>query len=87
MNNLTNPTNLKEKLESYLNRSCQAEAEGNRPEAERQFRYALYCEDRSRSDVENAREYVRQAGHVYPDAQSQSEQGIIGGDNETQTTN
>lgn len=76
MNELTNQTSLKEKLESCLNRACQAEAEGNRSEAEWQFRFALYCEGLSRSDVESTREYVRQAGPLYPDTQSQGEQGI-----------
>jgi len=63
MNDLTNQTSLKEKLESFLDRACQAEADY--PEAERLFRFALRCEELSRPDVGNAREYARQAGLVY----------------------
>ena len=69
MNELMNRTSLEEKLETYLNKACQAESEGNYTEAEQQFRYALYCEGRSRSDVENAKEYVRKAGPVYAQCQ------------------
>ena len=87
MNELMNRTSLEEKLETYLNRACQAEAEGNYTEAEQQFRYALYCEGRSRSDVENAKEYVQQAGPIYQHTQSHKEQVNIGDKNDTQIKN
>ena len=87
MNELMNTTNLEEKLDNFLDKACQAEAEGNLSEAEQHFRYALYCEGRSRFDAENAREYVRQAGSIYPPTQSQGEQDIAVDKNETQTIN
>jgi len=65
MSTLTDPANLKHKIESYLDRACQAEAQGNRAEAERFFRFALYCEGLTRADVAVAKDYVQQAGHVY----------------------
>ncbi len=60
---------LAKRLESYLNRACQAEAVGNYVEAERMFRFALYCEGRSRLEVGSAREYAQQARPVYGDSQ------------------
>lgn len=86
MNNLTNQKSLKEQLESYLDRACQAEAEGNYAEAERLFRLSLYCEGLSRPDVGNAQGYARQAGQVYPGARLHVEQGIIREHNETEKT-
>jgi hypothetical protein len=49
----TRQTNLTEKLESFLDRACQAEAAGNKEEAEHIFRLALCCEELSRSDSIN----------------------------------
>ena len=85
MNGLMNTTNLEEKLETHLSRACQAEAEGNHAEAERHFRYALFCEGYLRPDVRSAREYADHAGH--PGARLEGEYAITGDDNETQTTN
>jgi hypothetical protein len=71
MNDLTNAKNLKEKLESFLAQSCEAEERGDRVEAERLFKMALYCEGLSRPEVGSAREYAQQAGCVYPDLHPQ----------------
>jgi hypothetical protein len=76
MDNLTHSKNLKERLETYLDRACQAEAAGNSVEAERQFKFAAYCEGLSRPDVGNAREYVRQIGPVYGNSQRRSDPAI-----------
>ena len=65
MNELTNNKNLKDKLESFLNRACEAEAQGDYVQAERLFRLALYCDGRLRPDVTNAKEYAETAGSVY----------------------
>jgi hypothetical protein len=87
MNEKKNATSLKEKLDSYLDRACEAEVRGDYSDAERLFRMALYCEGLLRPDVGSAREYVKTAGPVYPDARSQVEQGITGGHNETKKAN
>lgn len=58
MNELISSANLKDKLETYLDKACQAEAQGNHVEAERCFRLALYCEGRLRPDVSSAKEYA-----------------------------
>ena len=76
MNDLTNPKNLKEKLESYLDRACEAEERGDRVEAERLFGIALYCEGLSRPGAGGARNYVQQAGPVYGDSQRRLEPAI-----------
>lgn len=55
-----------EKLESYLNQTCDAEASGDRAEAERQFRRAVFYEAKLRSDVVHAKDYVAMVGPVYP---------------------
>lgn len=55
-----------EKLEHYLNLACDAEANGDRVEAERQFRRALCYEGKLRSDVTHARDYAEMVGPVYP---------------------
>lgn len=54
-----------EKLESFLSRACALEAANDRKEAERLFRFALYCEGRSRPEVTSAKDYANQAGRVY----------------------
>ena len=68
MNNSADNMTPKSKIESFLNQACQAEARGNRAEAERFFSFALYCEGLTRADVAVAKDYVQQAGHVYGDA-------------------
>jgi hypothetical protein len=65
MNVLTSQTSLKEKLESFLARACEAEAAGGYREAERLFRMALHCEGHLSPEVTNVSEYVNQAGTVY----------------------
>jgi len=87
MNDLTDHTTLKEKLETYLSRACQAEVDGNYAEAERHFRYALFCEGYLRPDVGGARAHADRAGPVYPGTRLQGEYAVTGDDNETQTTN
>lgn len=57
--------NLVEELEDFLDRACMAESEGNRNEAERFFRLALFCEGTSQPCVPNAEQYVSSAGPVY----------------------
>ena len=70
MNNaeLQNKKRLSEKLDDFLNRSCEAEAKGNYPEAERLFRLALFCEGKIRPDVTDVKLYIEQAGPVYEQA-------------------
>jgi len=70
MNEFTVNTDLGVKLEDFLDKACQAEAAGNRIEAERQFRLALYCEGKLHSDATNARDYVNGASPVYNDVSS-----------------
>ena len=65
MNNSTDNTSPKDKIESFLNRACQAEARKDYVEAERLFGMALYCEGLSRPDVASAKDYTNRAGHLY----------------------
>ena len=65
MNHLPSSVRLQENLETYLNRSCEAEAKGDIPEAERLFKLALGCEGLSQPGVGNVSEYVQRAGPVY----------------------
>ncbi len=55
-----------ERLQHPLHLACDAEANGDRDEAERQFREALFCEGSLRSDVAHAQDYVEMVGPVYP---------------------
>jgi hypothetical protein len=68
MNAQKNPTSLEQKLESFLDRACIAEAGGNLREANRLFRMALLCEGRLRPDVVNYKQYADEAGPVYSEA-------------------
>ena len=62
MDNTEPGGSIKEKLEVFLSRACEAEAEKDFAEAECQFRLALLCDSRMRPDVTDAKEYVRQSG-------------------------
>ena len=55
-----------EKLERHLHLACDAEANGDLNEAERQFRRAVFCESRLRSDVAHGKDYVKMVGPIYP---------------------
>jgi hypothetical protein len=68
MNTLTNPTSLKEKLESFLDRACEAETAGDYRGAEQLFRFALYCEGKLIPEVTDAKQYVDMVGSVYKDS-------------------
>lgn len=60
MSEMTAQKNLKEKLEEFLTRACEAEAKGEQAKAERLFRLAVFCEGKLCPDVVNAKEYVEQ---------------------------
>ncbi len=72
METAVNSMSMAQKLEDFLAQACEAEVSGDKSEAERLFRMALYCEGRLRPDVTDAREYVRQVGPVYPALPAQS---------------
>ena len=59
MDNQTKQTNLKEKINSFLDRACQEEA-GNLVKAEKLFNFALRCEELSCSDRCNTANNVQQ---------------------------
>jgi len=65
-----NTTSLKEKLGSYLDRACEAEARGDYAEAEHLFKLALFCEGRLRPEVTDAKDYVDKSGPMYQEAKN-----------------
>lgn len=67
MNNteLQNKKQLSEKLETFLDRACEAETKGDHSEAERFFRLALFCEGKIKPEITDAKQYVEEAGPVY----------------------
>ena len=66
MNDVQVSKSWTEKCENYIVDACNAEMKENFVEAERLFRLALFCDGKARPDVMIARDYVNQAGPVYP---------------------
>ena len=69
MDNTEPGWSIKEKVEVFLSRACEAEAKKNFVEAERLFNFALFCDAKLRPDVVDARQYVNQTEPVYAVAQ------------------
>lgn len=77
MQNSINAEKVEEKLNDFLVRACEAENKRDYVEANRLFRYALFCEARLCPYVGNAKEYVQQVGAVYSGPEALREKNCI----------